>query len=133
MAARRRDLQGALGHLLAAYLGEVRRVARHLGGERGRVDARDRRLAQEVLNRLGETAERDHRHGAQGRRLGRIGRREQHLSRPEPVPEVRDGESPAHRADGAVQPELARDQPAGERLLGQVPVGGEHGERDRQV
>ena len=116
--ARGGHFEGPLGGLLATHLREVGTVPPDDAGERRRRDRRNGVHAGQVVDGLGQAAQADHRHGVESRRLRRVGRRQQHLARGEPPAEVGDGETAANGADGAVQTQLAADQPAVEGLLG---------------
>ena len=133
MAASRRHLQRPLRRLLPAHLGEVGRSHDDVGGEGRSGDGGHLGLARQVLDRLGEAPQPQHRDGFERRRLGGVGRRQQDLLEAQPAPEVGDGEAAAHGADGAVEAELAADQPAGEGLLRDLLVGREHRQGDGEV
>jgi hypothetical protein len=86
-----------------------------------------------MLDGLGETPQADDRHRLQRRRLGSVRRRQQHLPAPKSISQVGDGEAAPHRANGAVEAELAGDQPTLQSLLGDLLVGREHRQRDGEV
>jgi hypothetical protein len=133
VAPRRRHLQRPLRRLLPAHLGEVGRSHHDVGGEGGSGDGRHLGLSRQMLDRLGEAPQPQHRDGFERRRFGGVGRRQQDLLEAQPAPEVGDGEAAAHRADGAVEAELAADQPAGQGLLRDLLVGREHRQGDSEV
>ena len=133
MAAGGGHLQGALRRLLAAHVGEVEAgaVGRRLevGGHR----RRERRGAGQVLDGRRERGDADDRNATERRRLGGVGGRQQHLRRPAAEPEIGDRQRPSHRPHGAVEAQLAGEQPAGDRLLRELAVGDQERQRDRQV
>ena len=133
VAARRGDLQGSLGGLLAAHLREVGDVVGDVRGEGRWGDRRESSFAEDVPDRLGEAAEADDRDGAQGGGLGGVGGGEEDLADSQALAEVRDRQAAADRADGSIQAQLAAEEPAGEGFFRDLAVRGEEGEGDRQV
>ncbi len=86
-----------------------------------------------MLDGLGQAADRDHRHAAERRGLPGVGRRQQDFADAGPPAEIGDGQAAAHRADFAVQAELAADEAPLEHLLGDVLVRREHPESDGEI
>jgi hypothetical protein len=118
VAARGRHLEGPLGGFLAPDLREIGAVGPASGGERGSGDRRQGLRSGQVMDGFGQPEEADHRHGAEGRRLRGVGRRQQHLTAGEAPAQIGDGEAAADGADGAVQTQLAADEAAVESFLG---------------
>ncbi len=79
-----------------------------------------------------EAVGRQHRGAARERGLGCV-RGRQHQRAPGTCGRKRCGEHPAHRAQAAVQRELAAQLQAGELPLGHLARGGEDADRDREV
>lgn len=134
VAAGRGHLEAALGQLLTAHLLEVRR--RHpcpAGAEGGRRGGPDRCGTQHVAHRLAQRTHGDDARRCERRGFARIGRRQQDLANAEPGTEVGDGKAAPHRPDGAVEAQLAAEQPPGQGRLRQMPLAGQQRESDRQV
>ena len=133
VAAGRRHLERPLGRLLAAHLREVGAA----GAGRSPAARHPGRLArsrpQQVVERLGQGVDRDRPHRPQGGGLaGGRGGQEQLLDA-ERRGELGDREAAPDRPDGAVETELAGEQPPGQGLLGDLAVAREQGQGDPQV
>jgi hypothetical protein len=134
VAAGGRDLEGALGILLPAHLGEVelgdRRVSKIM---RGRwLDLR-RPLSAQDLDRLGEVEDRDDADAFHQGGLGGVGARYDDARATRRARGGSDREGAANRTHAAVERELARDRHAAEMVLQRMAGRGEECERDRQI
>jgi hypothetical protein len=129
------DLERTLGHLLSLDVAEVD-VEPRLGAEdRLDVDARrrDRALAAQELEGLGEGGHCDHVDALDDRRLGRVVGRHEQAAQPARPHRCRHRQRAAHGLDAAVERELAEAGVGAQRLRRQLAAGGQHAERDRQV
>ena len=135
MSAGGGDLEGALGRLLAADLGEVggARNRRFELPESGCGSLGERRRAEQVFDRFADGPQSAHRQRAGRGGLAGVRRRQQELPASTLAPEVGDRQAAAHRAHTAVQPELAAEEAAVERLRRQRAVGGEQRQGDREI
>ena len=127
------DLERPLGDLLTAHVGEVGQGSGWLAGAPVGDRGGGRSAAGGVREAGGEI-----RRGERGTPPGRRGRpgasrRQEELPGREAAGQIGDREATPHRADGAVEAELAADEAPGERLLRELPVGGEQRQRDREV
>jgi len=128
-----RHFEGPFGRLLASHLREIGAVGPGASGEQGSGDRGDRLRPGQVVDGFGQAEKADHRHRAQSGGLRGVGRRQQHLAAGEAPPEVGDGEAAADGADGSVQAELAADEPAVERFLGELVVGHQHRQGNGEI
>ncbi len=131
VGTRRRDLEDALGALLALDLAQVRHGSggRRHGGLRAGHDLR----ALEVVGELDEGAGRQHVHVAPcpGRLRPRGRRADQ--AEPSRIRRHRGRQHPGYRGDAAVERQFAEHAVAPQRVRRQRPDRAHHGERDRQV
>ena len=134
VAARRGDLEGALGVLLTADVGQIRSVGPRLVRIGDRRAGRLRRPAPvEQIREPRERRDRAHLDSLHERRLGRVGLRNEQAAVSRAAGTERGGQRAAHRAQLAAQRQLA-DQGAVLELLGRnLRAGRQQPNRDGQV
>ena len=133
MAARGRDLEGALGEGLPAHVGEVDLV---LDGARRLFQSRDDgrlELALQDGHGLAEGRGGEGTHVVDVRRLERVGGGDEQGLDAVSATGERGGEHPAHRPELAIERELADHRDALERRPGNGADGGEQSEGDGQI
>jgi hypothetical protein len=135
VAAGRGDLEGALDRILSADVAEVGIEAAFGAEQRTQVDLRrrDRLLATQKRDRIGESRHGDDLDALDHRRLACVRRRQQQAAQPPRAGGGSDRQGAAHRFHVPVGRELAEDGVVAQDRAGQRPVGGQDADGDRQI
>ncbi len=86
-----------------------------------------------MLHCLRQAVDADDRHRVEGGGLAGVCRRQQQLAHRQPGAELGDRQTAADRPDGAVETELAAEDPSLEAVRRQLPMRRQQRQRDRQV